>query len=162
MDNINLSVAEKKDASVLFDFLKQLAHGLGKEKDFKGSIEAIAKFGFGTPPAFEAIIAWQGNTPLGFILYFYEFSTWRGLPGIYVQDLFVTSKARGLGLGGRLTSEAIARGKKREATYMRLAVHEGNDLGSKFYQAMGFEAITNETIFLLEGQAFDFDMTKGN
>lgn len=155
MKIITLKIAEKEEAPILCGLLKNLARDLGKENEFSGSAEAIEKFGFSSSPAFEAIIAWQGETAVGFILFFYEFSTWRGQPGVYVQDLFVASQARGLGLGERLTYAAVERAKERGVTYMRLAVHNGNEGGFGFYKAMGFEAVTDETTLLLEGEAFD-------
>ena len=155
MTAITLKLAEKKDAAVLFDMLHQLSRDLEKENEFFGSVAALEKFGFSDAPAFEAIIAWRGEEALGFVLYFFEFSSWRGAPGIYVQDLFVRAEARGLGLGEKLTSAAIARGKEKEAVYMRLMVHESNDSGFGFYNARGFTAVEGENIMLLEFEGSD-------
>lgn len=155
MSGVRLAKAGPGDAPVLFDLLQQLARDLGKEQDFRGSLASLVAYGFASPPAFEAIIAWRGNTPLGFILFFSEFSTWRGSPGIYVQDLFVSAQARGCGLGEQLTAAAIAQGRQRGASYMRLSVHSGNAQGFGFYQALGFRPASNETVLVLEGAAFD-------
>ncbi|WP_417318617.1 GNAT family N-acetyltransferase [Emcibacter sp.] len=150
MTAIILKRAEKKDAGVLIEMLSQLSRDLNKEYKFSGSVEALEKFGFSDAPAFEAIIAWRDGEALGFILYFYEFSTWRGAPGIYVQDLFVKAEARGLGLGESLTTAAIKRGKEKEAVYMRLMVHGSNEAGFGFYNATGFKAVEGETTMLME------------
>ncbi|MFC7050111.1 GNAT family N-acetyltransferase [Emcibacter nanhaiensis] len=155
MTEITYRLAASGDAGVLYDMLRLLAHDLGKEHEFSGSREALLKYGFSETPAFEAIIAWRGEEPLGFILYFYEFSTWRGAPGIYVQDLYVKQEARGLGLGHRLTCAAMALAKKREAVYMRLMVHGDNQAGFGFYNAIGFKAVEGETVMLLEMKDID-------
>ncbi len=156
MSDVTFRLAEKKDAVVIYELLLQMARDLEKEKLFAGSFKAIEGSGFSDPPAFEAIIAWRGDIALGLILYFYEFSTWRGASGIYVQDIFVDASARGLGLANRLTSAAVKRGSsERGATYMRLAVHNGNDSAFAFYEAMGFEVIDDETMLKLEGDSFN-------
>jgi ribosomal protein S18 acetylase RimI-like enzyme len=155
MSDIKLTRAGSGDAPVLLDLLKQLAHELGKAQEFRGTLASLVEYGFGAAPAFEAIIAWRGQTPLGFILYFSEFSTWRGSPGIYVQDLFVSAEARGYGLGEKLTAAAIEQGRRHGASYMRLSVHDGNEQAFRFYQALGFIPAFNETALVLEGAAFE-------
>jgi len=159
MGDIRLKRAEKKDAPVVYDLLKRLACELGKEKDFNGSSDAIESYGFSDPPTFEVILALEGEGAVGFVLFFYEFSTWRGLPGIYVQDVFVAEQVRGRKVGERLMAAAVARGKERGAVYMRLAVHHGNKGGLGFYKRLGFEEVSGETLLLLEGGAFE-GMTK--
>ena len=155
MSDLTLTKARSEDAPVLLDLLQQLAGDLGKEKEFRGSLASITSYGFASPAAFEAIIAWRGNTPLGFILFFSEFSTWRGSPGIYVQDLFVSTEARGLGLGGKLTAAAFEQGRQHGASYMRLSVHNDNEQAFGFYQALGFKPASNETVLVMEAADFD-------
>ena len=154
MTDIQLRPARRQDAAVVYGLLKRLARSLGKEKDFNGSVKAIETYGFDTNPAFEVIIAWQGQTPVGFVLFFFEFSSWRGLPGVYLQDLFVASAVRGQGLGQRLVHSAVERGKQQQANYLRLCVHAGNDAGLKFYREMGFRVVSDESILMLDGKAF--------
>lgn len=155
MSELRLCKAGSDDAPVLFDLLQQLAHDLGKEQEFRGSLASLVTYGFASPPAFEAIIAWRGKTPVGFILYFSEFSTWRGSPGIYVQDLFVSAEARGAGVGQKLTAAAIEQGREYGASYMRLSVHSGNEQAFGFYRSLGFKSASNETTLVLEGAPFD-------
>jgi len=155
MSELKLCKAGVDDAPALFDLLQQLARDLGKEQDFRGSVASLVAYGFASPPAFEAIIAWRGKTPLGFILYFREFSTWRGSPGIYVQDLFVSAGARGARVGQKLTAAAIEQGRQQGASYMRLSVHGGNDQAFGFYRSLGFKSASNETTLVLEGAPFD-------
>lgn len=155
MDDITLKQAKLCDAPVLYKLLHQMACDLGKEHEFKGSSKALEAWGFSKTPAFESIIAWRGDVALGLVLYFYEFSTWRGANGIYVQDLYVDVAARGHGIAARLISAAIARAvNDRDAIYMRLAVHKENDLGLRYYEAAGFRPISVETMMILEGDAF--------
>ncbi|MEE4146616.1 MAG: GNAT family N-acetyltransferase [Halieaceae bacterium] len=155
MPDVRLTKASSDDAPVLFELLQQLAHDLGKEQEFRGSLASLLAYGFTSPAAFEAIIAWRGKNPLGFILFFSEFSTWRGSPGIYVQDLFVAAEARGCGLAAKLTAAAVEQGRRHGASYMRLSVHNSNEQAFGFYQALGFRPAANETVLVLEGERFD-------
>jgi ribosomal protein S18 acetylase RimI-like enzyme len=155
MSELRLCEAGVDDAPVLFELLQQLARDLGKEQEFRGSLNALVAYGFASPPAFGAIIAWRGRTPLGFILYFSEFSTWRGSPGIYVQDLFVSAEARGAGVGQKLTAAVIEQARQQGASYMRLSVHGGNEQAFRFYRSLGFKPVSDETTLVLEGLPFD-------
>lgn len=154
VNDIVLRKAGKKDAPHVLAMLQELARELDKEDENRGSLKALETYGFGSTAAFEAILAWKDDAPVGLILFFYEFSTWRGRPGVYIQDFYVAPEARSTGLGLRLTAAAAARGHKRGATYLRLAVHHGNDDGMGFYLANGFAPVEDETVMLLEGAAF--------
>ena len=149
MNEITLRLAEKPDAPVIFGFLQKLAAQLDKQALFKGSVEALERFGFGERPAFEAILAFDRQTPVGLVLYFEEFSTWRCSPGIYIQDLYVDASMRGHGLGKQLINAAIEHGRTKQATYLRLSVDAGNLSGLGFYTAMGFEHKHEEKMLML-------------
>ena len=88
-------------------------------------------------------------------LFFYEFSTWRGKSGLYIQDLYVTPKSRGLGLGAGLIKEAIKRGQLKDVVYVNLAVHNSNNDTLGFYENIGFIEINDKKMLLLEGKPFD-------
>jgi len=149
MSDITLKLAEKADAPVVFGFLQKLAGKLGKDNHFNGTVEALEHFGFGDKPAFEAILAYHQQTPVGFILYFEEFSTWRCSPGIYIQDLYLNASMRGQGLGKLLINAAAEVGRQRQATYLRLSVDASNNSGMDFYTSMGFEHKHEEKMLML-------------
>ena len=85
--------ARVEDAATIHGLLRDLAAALGKSGDLHSRVEDIERFGFGREPCFEAMVACvvsgSGERPVGLVVYFYEFSTWRGQPGVYVQDLYV-------------------------------------------------------------------------
>lgn len=152
-DDVVIVPATRDDAPALHAMLRALASAHHSPEGVKGSVDDIARYGFGPTPAFEALIARRNEKPVGFATYFYEFSTWRGRPGVYVQDLYVEESLRGGGLGRRLLAAVIARARTRDARYMRLAVHGANDMALEFYRRLGF-AEPNEHIFVLEGDGF--------
>jgi ribosomal protein S18 acetylase RimI-like enzyme len=128
-----------------------LSVALNRPHDVKSTPDDIARYGFGPSPAFETMLARRGAAPVGLVLYFYEFSTWRGCRGVYIQDLYVDDALRGSGLGRRLLAAVAA--DATDAHYMRLSVDVGNDEGLGFYGRLGFVA-PNEQTLVLEGVPF--------
>lgn len=153
MASITIELAKREDIPAIHAMLRALSSTLDKEDAILSSPEDLARFGFGEMPAFETMIAKQDGVPVGLALFFFEFSTWRGRPGVYVQDLYVAAEMRGTGLGRRLLQKVAARASARNAVYMRLSVHAGNDEGAGFYERLGFEA-PDEQILVLEGEGF--------
>jgi GNAT superfamily N-acetyltransferase len=151
---IVVGVATRDDALAIHDLLCALSAVLNRPEGMKSTAEDIARYGFGATPAFETIIARRDGKPAGLAIYFHEFSTWRGCPGVYVQDLYVTDELRGMGLGRRLLVAVAARATTYNAAYMRLSVDTGNEHGMGFYERLGFVA-PNEHILVLEGDALE-------
>jgi GNAT superfamily N-acetyltransferase len=152
-DGIEIAAATQEDASAIHALLRALALALNRPHDVKSTPADIARYGFGPSPAFETVLAKHGGRAVGLVLYFYEFSTWRGCPGVYVQDLYVDDELRGTGLGRKLLAAVAARAAEEQATYMRLSVDVGNDEGLGFYGRLGFTA-PNEQTLVLEGESF--------
>lgn len=155
MNGIAIRLAQAADAGALHSLLGGLAAHVGDEAAFAGTPEDLVRYGFGARPAFEALLAERGARAVGMALFFPSFSTWRGRPGVYVQDLYVAPDARGEGLGRRLLCAVAARAAGWDATYMRLSVHAANAGGADFYRRLGFSARAEETINLAEGAAFE-------
>jgi ribosomal protein S18 acetylase RimI-like enzyme len=152
---IEIRAAARGDAALIQQMLVAMAHDLGQASDYRGSADAIERYGFSDNPAFHVLLAFEGDTPLGMILFFYEFSTWRGRPGLYVQDIYVASAARGIGLGRKLIAAAVTEASKRGAVYLRLSVHTNNEGGTGFYDQLGFRHAVHEKMMVLEGKAFE-------
>ena len=153
-DPVTVREARREDAGRIHDMLEQLAASIGKPGGILGTPDDIARFGFGEAPLFSALIAWQGEAPVGLSLFFAEYSSWRGRPGVYVQDLFVAPQCRGLGLGGILLAEAARRAHALGGTYLRLSVDRTNEAAAGFYNRAGFRHADEERIFTLDGEAF--------
>jgi ribosomal protein S18 acetylase RimI-like enzyme len=152
-DDIIIANAVREDAAAIHGLLRELSISLSRPHDVKSTPEDIARYGFGPNPTFKTILARRAGNPVGLVLYFYEFSTWRGCPGVYIQDLYVDGTLRGSGLGRRLLASVAARASEREARYMRLSVDIGNDEGLGFYERLGFDAPHEQTM-VLDGDHF--------
>lgn len=103
---------------------------------------------------FEVLLAEKAGAIVGVILYFYTFSSWRGEPGVYIQDLVVTEAARGQGLGERLLRELVCAVRERDATHLRLAVDCNNTSAIRFYERCGLASVESDFIFEIEGDDF--------
>jgi ribosomal protein S18 acetylase RimI-like enzyme len=152
--DIIIREAVEGDAPAIHAMVVALAHHVGKPELVTSTVRSIRRHGFGGDQAFETLIAERAGKPVGLVLFFDEFSTWRGRRGLYVQDLYVAESERASGLGRRLLAELAARGAKKDADYIRLSVEAANQGAAKFYERLGFEERTSERMFVLAGEAF--------
>ena len=108
---------------------------------------------FGSQPAAEVIIAYAGDEPAGFALYFQSFSTFLGRPGLYLEDIFVKPEWRKQGLGrlllARLARIAVERGYGR----MEWSVLNWNEMALRVYRAAGAKPMSDWTVYRLNGAA---------
>jgi GNAT superfamily N-acetyltransferase len=119
----------------------------------KATEEQLRRALFGEHPAVFALVADVGDDVVGFALWFLNFSTWEGVHGIYLEDLYVRTEYRGRGLGKALlqslASIAVTRGYARFEWW----VLNWNTPSIEFYQAMGATPMDEWTVFRLSGDA---------
>ena len=147
--------ATRADAPAIHEMVVALALSTGKMEAVSSVVDDIARDGFGERPAFEAFIALDGEKAVGLALYFPEYSTWRGRRGAYLQDLYVSDKARSAGLGRRLVATLAAEAAREGATYLRLAVDAANVRAADFYERLGFVESREDRMFILKDAAFE-------
>lgn len=147
--------AEAGDAGMLHAMLAAMSGDLGCTAAFRCDARALRRHGFGSVPLFRALVAERGSEALGMALYFPEFSTLRGRPGVYVQDLYVRRDMRATGLGRRLLA-AVVRDASQAwgAGYLRLCAHETNAGALAFYRRLGFETDPGERPLWIDGARF--------
>jgi len=139
--------AVRADARLIHGLIVKLARSLGTTQKVTSSVADIEREGFGDRPAFEVLIAERRAKAVGFCLFFDSFSSWSGGRGVYVQDLFVSRSARGLGLGRRLLAEAAAIVRARGGSYLRLSVEAENASAQAFYERIGLHRSSTERIY---------------
>lgn len=147
--------AEAADAAAVIALLGDLARTIGDADKFRSTEDDIRRYGFGEPRHFEALLAEAQGSAVGLVLFFRTFSTWRGRPGLYVQDLHVVERFRGAGLGRRLLAAAARRGRAAGCTHLRLSVRPDNDQALAFYRRMGLDVRDDEFICQVGDAAFD-------
>ncbi len=146
--------ATPADVAQILAFVRELA-AFEREPDAVLATEAMLEAAlFGPRPAAEAVIAESAEaTPLGFALFFQNFSTWTGLPGMYLEDLYVTPAARGAGVGKALLRHladiAVTRGYAR----FEWSVLDWNQPAIDFYRAMGAMGMDEWTVQRVTGDA---------
>lgn len=145
--------ATPADVPVILRFVRELAE-YEREPDAVVATEAmLADALFGPAPAAEALIAEQAGGPVGFALYFHNFSTWTGRRGLYLEDLYVTPSARGTGVGKALLARCAARALERGCARFEWAVLDWNAPAIAFYDSVGAESMDEWTVRRLSGDA---------
>lgn len=129
--------ATSGDAPAIVRFIRGLAEF---EREPASSVKVteadIVRDGFGETPRFEALIADQDGSPVGFALFFMSYSTWEGTAGLYIEDLFVLEEARGSGAGRALMAAAAAVARERGCARLELSVLDWNPARG-FYERLG-------------------------
>jgi ribosomal protein S18 acetylase RimI-like enzyme len=154
-DDIVIRLATAGDAAGIHGMIVKLAKATGLRQKVTSKPENFLRHGAGDRPAFEAYIAERAGKAVGLCLFFYSFSSWRGEPGVYVQDLYVSGEARGCGLGRRLIAQTVRLAKVRGATYLRLSVARENTAAQQFYRTIGITESEDECIYQAAGPAFE-------
>lgn len=145
--------ATPADVAIILGFVRELA-AFERAPDAVHATEAmLADALFGEDAVAEAVIAEVDDAAIGFALFFRNFSTWTGKPGLYLEDLYVTPQARGAGAGKallvHLAGLAVARGYAR----FEWSVLDWNTPALDFYGAMGAEAMDEWTVQRVAGPA---------
>lgn len=155
-DRWSIRRATADDVSALSRLLAAMSEELGVTAASRCGARALRTHGFGAAPLFHAVLAERDARALGLALYFPEFSTLRGRPGVYLQDLYVAPAGRGAGLARELLGAAARHGAEAwGAAYLRLTAHENNSRALAFYARLGFETDAGERPHWIDGAAFD-------
>ncbi|KTF70735.1 N-acetyltransferase family protein [Sphingomonas sp. HT-1] len=146
--------AQPGDVPQILAFVRELA-AFEREPDAVLATEDMLQAAlFGSRPAAEAVIAERPDgTPLGFALFFQNFSTWTGLPGMYLEDLYVTPAARGAGVGKALLRHLADIAVERGYGRFEWSVLDWNQPAIDFYRAMGAKGMDEWTVQRVTGDA---------
>jgi len=144
--------ATKKDIPLIREFILELAE---YERALPGEATVtekdLASTLFGKRPAAEVLIAYLGDTPAGFALFFHNYSTWLGKRGIYLEDLFVRPVARKHGVGFALLRALAKLAVDRDCGRVDWAVLNWNELAIDFYKQIGAKPMDRWRTFRLTG-----------
>ena len=141
-----------EDAEALVDLIRTLAVYEKLEAQARATPEALRAHLFGPKPAAEAILAEVAGAPVGFALCFTTFSTFRGQPGLYLEDIFVRPEHRGRGIGKALLTEVARRAVERGCGRLEWSVLDWNSPAIGFYQALGARPMDGWTVYRLDGE----------
>jgi GNAT superfamily N-acetyltransferase len=137
------------DVPIILELIRDLATYERAPDEVSATEEQLIEALFGERPAAEVLLALEGETPVGFAVYFYNFSTWLGRAGLYLEDLFVKPEKRGKGYGRALLVELAKIARDRSCGRMEWAVLNWNEPAIKFYQTLGAKPMNEWTVFRL-------------
>ena len=137
------------DVPIILQLIRDLATYERAPDEVTATEEQLVDVLFGEKPAAEVLLAFEGESPVGFAVYFYNFSTWLGRPGLYLEDLFVKPEKRGKGYGRALLVELAKIARDRGCGRMEWAVLNWNEPAIKFYRALGAKPMDEWTVFRL-------------
>ena len=151
--DVRIEPVREQDVPLLLRLIKGLADYERLSGEVIASEADIHATLFGPTPSAEAVLAYVGADAVGFAVWFYNYSTFVGRPGLYLEDIFVLPPWRGRGIGrallGHLARLAVARGCGR----MEWAVLDWNEPAIRFYRRIGAQAMNGWTVYRLAGDA---------
>jgi GNAT superfamily N-acetyltransferase len=127
------------DAAQILKFIRALAAFERAPDAVMATEEGLIRDGFSPHPFFQCLIADYDGEPAGFALYFFNYSTWVGRPGIYVEDLFVLPQFRRLGIGRELLKQVAATAVENGCQRLQWEVLDWNTPAIDFYRELGAE-----------------------
>lgn len=145
--------ATAADVPQILKFVKGLALYERAPDAVKATEEGLLRDGFGPSPFYYCQIADHDGVPAGFALFFFNYSTWVGRPGVYLEDIYVEPEFRGLGIGKALLKQVAAFALERGCERLQWEVLDWNTPAIDFYQAMGAEFLDEWRNVRVSGEA---------
>lgn len=150
---VRLVAATAAHAPVLLALIRGLAEYEKMTGECVATEAQLRESLFGARPAAEAVIACAGDEPVGFALYFHNYSTFLARRGLYLEDLFVLPAWRGRGIGKRLLAHVARVAVERECWRLEWSVLDWNEPALRFYRGLGAVALDGWTVHRLTGEA---------
>ena len=154
-DTLTIRPAAADEMPLVLDFIRELAVYERLEHEVSATTADLATALFGPRPYAEVVFACLDGAPVGFALFFHNFSTFIGKPGIYLEDLFVRPQARGRGIGRRLLAWLARTTLERGCARLDWAVLDWNAPSIGFYRSVGAVAQDEWTVMRVSGAALE-------
>src|SRR5437764_3705368 len=151
-NNFEIHPARVEDVPLILELIRELATYERAPEEVAATEGQLVTVLFGEKPVAEVLLAFEGKSPVGFAVFFHNFSTWLGRPGLYLEDLFVKPENRGKGYGRALLVELAKIARERNCGRMEWAVLDWNEPAIKFYRSLGAKPMDEWTVFRLTRQ----------
>ncbi len=151
-ENFQIRPARVEDVPVILQLIHDLATYERAPDEVSATEQQLVDVLFGEKPAAEVLLAFEEKSPVGFAVYFFNFSTWLGRAGLYLEDLFIKPEKRGKGYGRALLVELAKIARDRGCGRMEWAVLDWNEPAIKFYRSLGAKPMHEWTVFRLTGE----------
>lgn len=150
---LTIRSATPADLPLIAQFIRDLADYEKLAHEVRFDDAKLGEKLFGDRPYAEVVIGELDGTPQGFALFFHNFSTFEGRPGIYLEDLFVRPEARGSGLGKALLIHLAKLCTQRDCARLEWSVLDWNAPSIGFYQSLGARMMDEWTVMRVDGDA---------
>jgi GNAT superfamily N-acetyltransferase len=151
--SLSIRPATPADLPLIAELIRALAEYEKLSDEVRFDEAVLGEKLFGPRPYAEVLIGEVEGEPQGFALFFHNFSTFEGRPGIYLEDLFVRPEARGAGLGKALLAELARLALKRDCARLEWWVLDWNEPAIGFYQSLGARGMDEWTVMRVDGEA---------
>jgi len=145
--------AQPGDEERILSLIHELAHYEKAPDEVAARPSDLTRALFSEAPSAECVLAERDGQALGFALFFTNFSTWTGRPGLYLEDLFVREAARGSGIGKALLLHLAALARQRDYGRMEWSVLDWNQPAIDFYRSLGATPMDGWTVYRLDRAA---------
>ncbi len=152
---LRIERATEKDVPVILGMIKGLAEYEKLLDAVTATEEGLRESLFGARPAAEVLIGYVGVEPVAFALFFQNFSTFLGQPGLYLEDLFVRPEWRKRGFGRQILARLANLAVERRCGRLEWAVLDWNESAITFYRSLGARPMDDWTIYRVAGHALD-------
>ena len=153
MENVRIAPADPDDVPAIFGLIRALADYEQLSDQVVATEADLRRWLFGDRPAAEVVLARTGGTVVGFALFFHNFSTFLGRPGLFLEDLFVMPDWRGRGVGRQLIAHVAGIAVQRGCGRMEWAVLDWNEGALGFYERIGARVMEEWRLCRLTGTA---------
>ena len=150
---VSIRPAEVHEVGIVLQFIRDLATYEHLEHEVVATEDMLRQTLFGARPYAEVVFGCLDGEPVGFALFFHNFSTFLGRPGIYLEDLYVRPEARKHGVGRRLLSWLAAAAVARGCGRLEWAVLNWNEPSIQFYRKLGAVPLDEWTTYRVTGPA---------
>jgi GNAT superfamily N-acetyltransferase len=155
MPELEIRAATEDDVPLILSLIKELAEYERLSHEVVATEEALGDSLFGERRVAEVLIGLYGDEPAGFALFFHNFSTFLGKPGIYLEDLYVRPEFRGAGIGRALLVHLARLARARDCGRLECSVLDWNEPAIGFYKTIGASPVSGWTVYRLTGEALE-------
>ena len=155
MPEVEIRIATEDDVPLILSLVKGLAEYERLSQQVVATEEVLRDSLFGERSVTEVLIGHQEGEPAGFAVFFHNFSTFLGRPDIYLEDLYVRPRYRGMGFGKALLASLAKLAKERGCGRLEWWVLDWNEPAIRFYKALGAVPMEDWTVYRLAGESLD-------
>lgn len=147
--------ARREDVPLVLDLIRELAEYEKLSHEVVATEDSLLEWLFGDRPVAEVLVAECGGEAAGFALFFHNFSTFLGKPGIYLEDLYVRPRFRRSGIGTLMLTRLARLARERGCGRLEWSVLDWNEPSIRFYESLGAVAMDNWTVHRMTGEALE-------